>query len=250
MNKTLEKFVIESYNRIKKQKKSPKNFSVRLYNSGALYLVLSTVGLPNNCMELGKLSSLYDEVSQLSDLVDSLNGVLEEEKSQPLSYIAPSETTGSYVSEIDPVKIKGNYSVYLSNYNGNKLAVLKEVKVATGLGLREAKELIDNTPTIVLSNIDQITATNLVSQITKVGGTANIVSQIYINNDGSRVFTSVYDNFSLAWLPSIRRLMRAALIDENDNGVPYNDLLGDDGDTPIFTFEQYNNIISWLKNNN
>ena len=48
---------------------------------------------------------------------------------------------------------KSGYSLYLHNCNGHKLAALKAIKDHCGLGLRDAKDVVDRVPTIVLNNV-------------------------------------------------------------------------------------------------
>ena len=44
------------------------------------------------------------------------------------------------------VEEKSEFNVILKSFGGNKIAVIKEVRSITGLGLKEAKELVDNVP--------------------------------------------------------------------------------------------------------
>ena len=56
----------------------------------------------------------------------------------------------------------------------NKVNVIKVVRAVTGLGLKEAKDLVDGAPKPVKEGISKKDAEDLVKQITEAGGKAEI----------------------------------------------------------------------------
>ena len=62
----------------------------------------------------------------------------------------------------------------LKEVGGNKIAVIKVVRAATGLGLKEAKELVDNAPKAVKEAISKEDAEKLAAELKEAGATAEV----------------------------------------------------------------------------
>lgn len=65
-------------------------------------------------------------------------------------------------------------SVILASTGANKIAVLKEVRAITGLGLKEAKDLVDAAPKPVKENIKKEEAETIKKQLEAAGATVEI----------------------------------------------------------------------------
>ena len=65
-------------------------------------------------------------------------------------------------------------SVILASAGANKIAVLKEVRAITGLGLKEAKDLVDSAPKAVKENIKKEDAEAIKKQLEEAGATVEI----------------------------------------------------------------------------
>ena len=78
---------------------------------------------------------------------------------------AGGEAAAEEVSEV---------SVILSSTGANKIAVLKEVRAITGLGLKEAKDLVDAAPKPVKENIKKEEAETIKKQLEAAGATVEI----------------------------------------------------------------------------
>ncbi len=65
-------------------------------------------------------------------------------------------------------------SVILASAGANKIAVLKEVRAITGLGLKEAKDLVDGAPKPVKENIKKEEADALKKQLEAAGATVEL----------------------------------------------------------------------------
>lgn len=65
---------------------------------------------------------------------------------------------------------KTEFDVILTGVSGNKIAVIKEVRSITGLGLKEAKALVDEAPSPIKEGIARDDADELKSQIEDAGG--------------------------------------------------------------------------------
>ena len=78
---------------------------------------------------------------------------------------APAEAAADEASEVN---------VILASAGANKIAVLKEVRAITGLGLKEAKDLVDGAPKAVKENIKKEEAEALKKQLEEAGATVEI----------------------------------------------------------------------------
>ena len=65
-------------------------------------------------------------------------------------------------------------TVVLASAGANKIAVLKEVRAITGLGLKEAKELVDGAPKPVKENVKKEDAEAIKKQLEAAGATVEI----------------------------------------------------------------------------
>ena len=66
------------------------------------------------------------------------------------------------------------FTVMLTNSGASKVNVIKIVRAVTGLGLKEAKDLVDGAPKPVKEGIPKADADAILKQITEAGGTAEI----------------------------------------------------------------------------
>ncbi|MBP6431534.1 MAG: 50S ribosomal protein L7/L12 [Ferruginibacter sp.] len=69
---------------------------------------------------------------------------------------------------------KTSFNVILKSGGANKLAVVKIVKELTGLGLKEAKDLVDGAPKPVKEGVDKATAEDLKVKLTEAGAEVEI----------------------------------------------------------------------------
>ena len=66
------------------------------------------------------------------------------------------------------------FDVMLTGFGDNKIAVIKVVRAITGLGLKEAKEVVENTPKAVKEAVSQEEAEKVKEEIEGAGGTVEI----------------------------------------------------------------------------
>jgi large subunit ribosomal protein L7/L12 len=69
---------------------------------------------------------------------------------------------------------KTSFNVILKSSGANKLAVVKIVKELTGLGLKEAKDLVDGAPKPIKEGVDKATAEDLKTKLTEAGADVEI----------------------------------------------------------------------------
>jgi large subunit ribosomal protein L7/L12 len=69
---------------------------------------------------------------------------------------------------------KTEFDVVLTDFGGNKIAVIKEVRGITGLGLREAKELVESLPKPVKEGASKSDAEEIVKKLETAGAKAEL----------------------------------------------------------------------------
>ena len=72
------------------------------------------------------------------------------------------------------VEEQTEFDVILKAPGGEKIKVIKEVRAITGLGLKEAKELVDNAPKPIKEGVEKAEAEQIKEQLTKVGAEIEI----------------------------------------------------------------------------
>ena len=75
-----------------------------------------------------------------------------------------------------PASVPGKqpYDVILRSYGDQKIAVIKEVRAARGMGLKEAKDLVESAPTPLLQGVSQEKALEIERRIEAAGGEADV----------------------------------------------------------------------------
>jgi large subunit ribosomal protein L7/L12 len=123
--------------------------------------------------ELSKdAQSILDAVKKLSVLeLADLVKVMEEEfgvsAAAPVAMAAPA---GGDAGDAD----SGKKDVVLTAAGGQKIAVIKAVREITGLGLNEAKELVDGAPKAVKEGVDMAEAEEVKKQLEEAGASVEL----------------------------------------------------------------------------
>ena len=119
-----------------------------------------------------KVTALVEEVKgltvlELSELVHTLEEVFGV-SAAAAAVAAPAATAVAEVEE------KTEFDVILKEAGASKLNVIKVVRAATGLGLKEAKEIVDNAPKTLKEAISKEDAEKLVAELKEAGAEAEI----------------------------------------------------------------------------
>lgn len=118
-----------------------------------------------------KFQSLVSEVEKMSVLdLAELVKVLEEKfgvsaAAPAMMMAAPGAAAGAAAAEE-----KTDFNVELTEAGGNKIAVIKVVKEITGLGLAEAKGLVDGAPKVIKEKVAKAEAEEMKKKIEEAGG--------------------------------------------------------------------------------
>ena len=87
----------------------------------------------------------------------------------------PAPLGGSVIfSPPPPVEDQTEFSVVLVSAGANKIGVIKEVRTATGLGLKEAKELVEGAPKTLKESVSKADAEALQQALQAAGATVEI----------------------------------------------------------------------------
>ena len=102
------------------------------------------------------------EVSELADILKEEYGI------EPAA-AAPVAVAGGAAPAADAADEKTEFTVVLKAAGGSKLAVVKLVKELTGLGLKEAKELVDNAPSNIKEAVSKDEAEGFKKSLEEAG---------------------------------------------------------------------------------
>jgi large subunit ribosomal protein L7/L12 len=72
------------------------------------------------------------------------------------------------------VEEQTEFTVVLKEAGSNKIAVIKEVRALTGLGLKEAKDLVDGAPSNIKEGVDKAEAEAVKAKLTEAGATVEL----------------------------------------------------------------------------
>ncbi|PSR01622.1 MAG: 50S ribosomal protein L7/L12 [Bacteroidetes bacterium QS_8_68_28] len=105
------------------------------------------------------------EASELADYLKEEYGI---EPASTAVAAAPGAAGGN--GEADEEEEQTAFDVMLTGVGGNKIAVIKEVRSMTNLGLKEAKELVEGAPSPVQEAVSQEDAEEMQSALEEAGG--------------------------------------------------------------------------------
>lgn len=108
------------------------------------------------------------EVQELATILKDEYGI---EPAAAAVAVAAGPAGGGGAAEAEE---KTSFDVILKNPGGNKLAIVKLVKDLTGLGLKEAKDLVDGAPKPVKEGVSKEEANALKQQLTEAGAEVEV----------------------------------------------------------------------------
>ena len=118
-----------------------------------------------------KITALVEQVKELTvvelaELVHTLEEVF--------GVSAAAAAVAAPAAAAVEVEEKTEFDVILKNAGASKLNVIKVVRAATGLGLKDAKDLVDNCPKTLKEAISKEDAEKLVAELKEAGAEAEI----------------------------------------------------------------------------
>ena len=81
---------------------------------------------------------------------------------------------GGAAAAAAPVEEKTEFNVVMDSFGENKVAVIKVVRTVTGLGLKEAKDLVEGAPKPIKEGVNKDEAESIKKKFTEAGATVEI----------------------------------------------------------------------------
>src|SRR6476619_7670848 len=106
------------------------------------------------------------EVQELAEFLKSEYGI---EPAAVSVAASPGDSTGA-----PAVEEKTSFNVILKSPGANKLGIVKIVKEITGLGLKEAKDLVDGAPKAIKEGVDKATSEEIKTKLSDAGADVEI----------------------------------------------------------------------------
>ncbi len=119
-----------------------------------------------------KLTAIVEEIKGLTILeVADLVKLLEEEFGVSAAPVAVAAAPGAGAAAAEE---KTEFDVVLTSFGANKLTVIKAVREITGLGLKEAKELVESAPKTIKEAVAKEEADKIKAQLEEAGAAVEL----------------------------------------------------------------------------
>lgn len=122
---------------------------------------------------MSNVETILESIEKLT-LLEAAELVKAMEEKFGVSAAAPVAAVAVAAAPAAAEEASSEVSVILASAGANKIAVLKEVRAITGLGLKEAKDLVDGAPKAVKENIKKEDADAIKKQLEAAGATVEI----------------------------------------------------------------------------
>ena len=121
-----------------------------------------------------ELIDAFKELSliELSEFVKAFEETFEVTAAAPVAVAAPAGAGGA--AEVEAEEEKDSFDVVLEAAGDKKIQVIKEVRVLTSLGLKEAKDLVDAAPKAVLEGVNKEAAEKAKETLEGAGATVTL----------------------------------------------------------------------------
>ena len=122
---------------------------------------------------MANLKQIVNDLSALTVLeAAELSKMLEEKWG--VSAAAPVAVAAAAGAAPAAAEVKDEFTVVLKEIGANKINVIKEVRAITGLGLKEAKDLVEGAPTPVKEGVNKSEAEELKKKLEAAGATVEL----------------------------------------------------------------------------
>ena len=127
---------------------------------------------------MADLQKIADDLSALTVIeAAELSKILEEKWGVSAAAAAPvavAAVPGGDAGGAPAAEEKDSFDVILASFGDNKINVIKEVRAATGLGLKEAKELVEGAPKPVKEGVAKDEAEAMKAKLEEAGATVEL----------------------------------------------------------------------------
>lgn len=123
-----------------------------------------------------KFEKLIQEIEKMSvaDLAEFVKDLEERFGVSGVQFAAPAAQPAGQVGQEQGGEEKTSFDVVLEKVGDNKIQVIKAVKEVTGLGLKEAKDLVDSAPKVVKEGVKKEEAEGIKKKLEEVGAKVNL----------------------------------------------------------------------------
>jgi large subunit ribosomal protein L7/L12 len=124
---------------------------------------------------MADLSKIVDELSSLTVIeAAELSKLLEEKWGVSAAAPVAVAAAGGAAAAAAPVEEKTEFTVVLAKTGDKKIEVIKEVRAMTGLGLKEAKDLVEGAPKAVKEGVNKKDAEEMKKKLEAVGASVEL----------------------------------------------------------------------------
>ena len=122
-----------------------------------------------------KITAIFDEIKALTLLeMNELVKLLEEEFGVSATAVAVAGAGAGAGAAAPAAEEKTEFDVILTGFGDKKLGVIKAIREITGLGLKEAKDLVEGAPKEIKTGIAKAEAEEIKNALTAAGATVEI----------------------------------------------------------------------------
>lgn len=122
-----------------------------------------------------KVTALFEEIKNLTILdMNDLVKMLEEEFGVSATAVAVAGGAAAGGAAAPAAEEKTEFDVILKGFGANKLAVIKAVREATGLGLKDAKDLVEGAPKAVKEGASKEDAEEIKNKLVAAGAEVEV----------------------------------------------------------------------------
>ena len=119
---------------------------------------------------------LIEELSNkpIMEIVDLVKSLEEKWGVSAAAPVAIAAAGGAGAGDADAVEEQTEFDVHMKSFGENKVSVIKVVRAVTGLGLKEAKDLVESAPANVKEAVTKDDAEDLKKQLEEAGASVEI----------------------------------------------------------------------------
>lgn len=111
-------------------------------------------------------------VLDLSELIKEMEEKFGVSAAAPVMAAAPAASSAEQDGAV--AEEQSEFTVFLNSFGDKKVNVIKVVRSATGLGLKESKDMVESAPVAVKEGVGKDEAEELLKEIEEAGGTAEV----------------------------------------------------------------------------
>ncbi len=120
-----------------------------------------------------KKEEILEAIASMS-VMDVVDLVKEMEEKFGVSAAAPVAVAAGAAAPAEVAEEKTEFDVVMSSFGGNKISVIKVVRTLTGLGLKEAKDMVEAVPATVKEGVTKEEADDVKKQLEEAGASVEI----------------------------------------------------------------------------